>query len=184
MSIKDALLAAIGSEEDGIQGRTLLQKKMYFLSVLIKENFRFTPYYYGPYSSMVADRLGALKEAAFVSEHPERYDASGPFGELRRFDYRLTPAGKQVVDRNSEDLKVYTEALEEINDHPIAKDTRLLSVAAKVHFIVSEHGRATVEKVQQRAKELGWKVSTAEIDQVVNYLKHLDLVATRPDQSP
>ena len=176
MSITDALLAAIGSEEDGIQGRTLLQKRMYFLSVLVKEDFQFTPYYYGPYSSRVADQLGALREAAFVSEQSELYGTSGPFGEMRRFDYRLTPAGKQLVDRHSEDMKVYNEALGRISNHRIASDTRLLSTAAKVHFIVSEHGRATVPEIQRWAKELGWSVEPKQVDLVVNYLEHLDLV--------
>ena len=94
MSIKDALLAAIDSEESGgIKGRTLLQKRMYFLAVLADEDFLFYPYYYGPYSSDVADQLGALREAALVSEQSEPYpDVLGPFGEfppLRLPTYQL-----------------------------------------------------------------------------------------------
>ena len=46
MSIKDALLATIGSKECGIRGRTLLQKRMYFLAVLVGEDFLFSPHYY------------------------------------------------------------------------------------------------------------------------------------------
>ena len=176
MSITDALLATIDSETDGIPGRTLLQKRMYFLSVLVGEDFQFTPYYYGPYSSRVTDQLGALREAAFVSEQSELYGTSGPFGEMRRFDYNLTSDGKELVDRHSEDMKVYNEALSKINDHPIVRNTRLLSAAAKVHFIVSEHGRATVPEIQRWAKELGWSVEPKQVDQVVDYLEHLDLV--------
>ena len=44
------------------------RKRMYFVGVLAKEDFQFAPYYYGPYSSIVADQIGALCEAGFVSE--------------------------------------------------------------------------------------------------------------------
>ena len=73
-------------------------------------------------------------------------------------------------------MKVYNEALSKINDHPIVRNTRLHSAAAKVHFIVSEHGRATVPEIQRWAKELGWSVEPKQVDLVVDYLEHLDLV--------
>ena len=94
MSITDAVLATIDSETDGIPVRTLLQKRMYFLSVLVGEDFQFTPYYYGPYSSRVTHQLGALRQAAFVSEQSQLYGTSGTFGEMRRYDYNLTSDSK------------------------------------------------------------------------------------------
>ena len=180
MSVKDALLAAIGSEKSGIRGRTLLQKRMYFLAVLVGEDFMFSPHYYGPYSSMVADQLGALCEAAFVSEHTEAYpELLGPFGGPRRYDYRLTLPGKAVADRRSDAVRVYGDALKKITSHPIADDPNLMSIAAKVHFIVSEHEQATVGEIRQRASELGWDVQPRQIDRIVDYLKHLGLIKTQ-----
>ena len=171
MNIKDALLAVIGSDEDGISGRTILQKKMYFLAVLTSEEFGFGPYYYGPYSSTVADQLGALCEALLVSEQVE-------VDEIRRFSYRLTDAGRKVADMRSDAVGIYNKAIEKINSHTMVNDPNLLYKAAKVHFIMSEHGRTTVPKIRQRAEELGWNVLPSEVDSVVDYLKHLDLVAT------
>ena len=171
MSIKDALLAVIGSDENGISGRTILQKKMYFLAVLTGEEFGFGPYYYGPYSSTVADQLGALCEALLVKEEAE-------FDEIRRFSYRLTGAGREVADMRTDAVGAYNNAIEKINSHQIVNEPTLLYTAAKVHFIMSEHGRTTVPKIRQRAEELGWNVSPPQVDTVVEYLKHLDLVAT------
>ena len=64
MGVMDAILATIqgAEEEEGrkrISGRTLLQKKLYFLSVLNQEAFGYRPHYYGPYSQLVADNVGS-----------------------------------------------------------------------------------------------------------------------------
>ena len=179
MSIKDALLAVISAEEGGIKGRTLLQKKMSFVSVLVGEDFGFSPHYYGPFSSEVADQVGALREAALVAEHPVIYAALiGPFGELRRYDYSLTEPGEQVVQKRYDAVQRYTDAIAQINAHGIADNPNLLSTAAKVHFIVDEHGRATGRDIQRRAQELGWNISDTEIGQVVDYLERLGRVST------
>ena len=183
MNIKYAILAAIGSSDEGIKGRTLLQKKMYFLGVLVKEDFQFSPYYYGPYSSTVSDHLGALREAGFVSEQVESYsDSHGVFGELRRFDYGLTKPGHKMVELSSNALSVYKEHLVKINAHPLSDDPKLLSIAAKVHFIVHEHGRAAVSKIHNRAREFGWNLMPNQVEEVVGYLEHLGLVRT--DEGP
>ena len=144
---------------------------MYVLAVLTDEEFGFGPYFYGPYSSTVADQLGALCEARLVSEQAE-------VDEIRRFSYRLTDAGREVADMRSDAVGIYNKAIEKINSHPIAEDFSLLYKAAKVHFIVNEHGHTTVPKIKQRADELGWQVSSSEVDAVVDYLEHLDLAGT------
>ena len=182
MNILDALLATIGSEEPGIKGRTLLQKRMYFLAVLAGENYRFSPHYYGPYSSKVADDLGALCSAAFVAEQTKAY--AGPFGEIFRHDYRLTDEGKELLDMRSAEVEDYTAAAKKVTSHPIAHDQRLLSIAAKVHFIVNEHGQAPVSEIRQWANDLGWDVQPDQIDRVVDYLDHLGLVEPETDISP
>lgn len=180
MSIMDALLATMCSDKEGVKGRTLLQKKMYFLALLVGENYRFSPYYYGPYSSIVADRLGALCEAALISEEAENYpDHFNSVGELRRFDYRLTKAGEEVADRRSKSLETYKKQLSRINAHPVAHEAKLLSTAAKVHFIVSEHRRLTVGEIRTKANVLGWNLQPEQIDKVVDFLEHLGLAKER-----
>lgn len=184
MSIKDALLATIDFAKPGVQGRTLLQKRMYFLAVLVGEDFMFSPYYYGPYSSSVADHLGALCEAALVSEQAVPYaEQFGPFGELRRYDYRLTSQGAEVVDQRSDAVSIYGDALRKITSHAIADDPRSMSIAAKVHFIVSEHGQASGREIRQRASQLGWDVQPRQIERIVDYLEYLGLIKTRSRES-
>ncbi len=58
MSLIDAVLATMAVENNHtIDGRTLLQKKLYFLGVLCKEEFGDEAYFYGPYSSEVSANL-------------------------------------------------------------------------------------------------------------------------------
>ena len=180
MSINDALLALLLHDESGTRGRTLLQKKLYFMGVLVKEDFGFLPHYYGPYSSAVADQLGVLCEAGFISEQAQSYaDLIRPFGELRRFDYRLTENGKGFASVRSKELASYNEALNKINLHTISSNTKLLSIAAKVHFIVREEKSTTSSNIRKRAKELGWAVGKNQINEMVSYLELLGLVRTK-----
>ena len=66
MHIQDLILLVIGSEEEnGLRGRTLLQKKIYFLSELKGVNHGFRPHYYGPYSSLVAEKSGYSRQCSF-----------------------------------------------------------------------------------------------------------------------
>ena len=177
MSIKDALLATIGLKEGGIKGRTLLQKKMYFLGVLVDEEFLFSPHYYGPYSSTVADELGALCEAELVSEQAESLpEIVGPFGSLRRFVYRLTDSGKEVAQQRKKAVAAYNEAQEQLDSHAVVESTVLLSSAAKVHYILSEHGIATVSEIRSLAEEHGWNLRPHQMDDVVSFLEQVGLV--------
>ena len=178
MGIKDALLAALQAEGGKIRGRTILQKRMYFLSVLVSEDFGFNPHYYGPFSSQVADELGALCDAGMIVESPVYLGATSLFGEMRRYDSQLTDPGCEVVQNRSESIATYVQALERINGHPIASDATLISVAAKVHFIVHGHGPVTPSQIRSEAKDLGWDITATQITSVVKYLKHLGLVST------
>jgi uncharacterized protein YwgA len=179
MNTVNAILATIASDDTGvILGRTLLQKRMYFLSVLLEENHNFAPYFYGPYSSTVADSLESLLEAGFITEKSESLGAGNEFGEIRRFDYELTQAGRNIIDGQSDSFRTYFDCLNKIENHPIANNVYLLSIAAKVHLIVSEQGRASSKQIEDRAASLGWKLSSRDISQVIEYLTNLNLVST------
>ena len=151
---------------------------MYFLSVLVSEDFGFNPHYYGPFSSQVADELGALCDAGMIVESPVYLGATSLFGEMRRYDSQLTDSGREVVQNRLESIVAYVQALERIKGHSIASDATLISVAAKVHFIVHGNGRVTASQIVSKANNLGWEINETEIASVVKYLKHLGLVST------
>ena len=178
MSITDAILATLASEpgsESGrsgrIHGRTMVQKKVYFLSVLCDEEFGFRPHYFGPYSSQVSTSLSALVEAGFVEETRTGYGVPGPFGEVVRFDYRLTEPGIDVVQSDPSLMERYSAFLARINDEEVISDLKTMAIAAKVHFIVSYRREATIDLIRKEAELLGWELSKNEVDGVIRYLK-------------
>lgn len=178
MNLTETVLLMLASEgedpESGVvEGRTLLQKRMYFYGVLAGQDFRFRPHYYGPYSSLVSAELDALVAAGLVEDSPSAVDL---LGELVRHDYKLK-SQEALHDWSSEDEAETAAALFKwIASHPVAQSVTSLSAAAKVHFILSSADSMTSEEVQAKAKDLGWQLDELQIRQVAEYLEYLGLV--------
>ena len=186
MHIIDIILLVIKGEKDSeLRGRTLLQKKIYFLSVMMEYDLGFTAHYYGPYSSYVAGHLDSLvnyeilKETLvpFSSDPPEQ----SPLGEIRKYTYiySLVPdAFKEVwkVTKEKPGFDEWKQKLKAINDQSIACDSNRLSIAAKIHYIVDWDGKKKAEEVLQTAREYGWSFTLADIKNVLSFLTGLGLV--------
>ena len=187
MYTMDILLLVVKSAgENGLQGRTLLQKKVYFLSELMNVDLGFSAHYYGPYSGLVAGHLASLVNHRFLAEKTEVFDTSPPrniFGEIHRHTYFLTDDAEELWDdiKNDPECQEWKEKLDRINAHKIANDFDRLSIAAKVHYIVNWRGKSTIGEVKQVAEEYGWKVKKEDIEGVLSFLTELELVT--PDGS-
>ena len=187
MHIQDLILLVIGNEnEKSLRGRTTLQKKLYFLSVLKQTDLGFRPHYYGPYSSLVAENLDILVSTGFLKEVTETFGpaSSTPpndqniFGEIRRHTYSWTSDSEAVIGEIEKE-DGYTDweaAIRQLNAHSLALDFNTLSISAKVHYIVNRQGRATPEQIQEVAKEYGWKIRDSQITKVLSFLKDLSLI--------
>ena len=177
------LLAVKEAGESGLRGRTLLQKKIYFLSKLMKVDLGFTAHYYGPYSGLVAGKLTSLVNHGFLKEVTETFETSLPqnrFGEKHRYTYFLTDEAEELWSDIEKDPKFpeWKEKLNRINAHEIAHDFDRLSIAAKVYYIVDWREESTIGKVKQVAKEYNWDVEQDDIESVLSFLEELDLVTT------
>lgn len=184
MYTMDLILLVINEAgEEGLRGRTLLQKKLYFLSVLMGVNLDFTAHRYGPYSSSVAGHLASLVGHGFLREATESFKTDSlsrsVFGEIRRHTYSLTEEADEVWNdiEKEPDFPRWKDALKRLNAQPIAGDFNKLSIAAKVHYIVNWREKTTVEEVRQVAKEYGWNVSEDDIEGVLSFLTELGLVS-------
>ena len=182
MHIHDLILLVVRSEgEKGLRGRTLLQKKFYFLSVLKGIDLGFRPHYYGPYSSWIAENLDILVSVGFVKEITETFSTDrNIFGEIRRHTYSLTDDGRIISDdiQKEGELQSWQGALERINSQPLANDFNQLSIAARVHYIVNAKGDATTEQVRQTARKYGWNITEGDIQNVLSFLEALSLIST------
>ena len=184
MHIIDILLLVVKEEgENGLRGRTLLQKKVYFLSVLRNENLGFSAHYYGPYSSFVAEHLDGLVYDGILKEATESWNTASSernaLGEIRRHTYTLTAEASKLweVTRKKPSFSEWDKELDRINAQPISRDFNKLSIAAKVHYIVNWRGNTTIDEVHRVAKEYGWYVSEDDIESVLSFLTELGLVS-------
>ena len=181
MHIQDLILLVIGSEKDeNLQGRTLLQKKLYFLSELKGVDHGFRPHYYGPYSSLVAENLDILVSAHFLREEKETFETDqNIFGEIRRHTYSLTSDGDIVMEeiRKEAEYTDWKQKLDMLNSQLLASDFNMLSIAAKVYYIVNQQGSATPEQIREIANEYDWRLNDSDIEGVLSFLKALSLIS-------
>lgn len=168
-----------------IQGRTKLQKVVYFLGVLTDSlpELGYSPHYYGPYSAEVAGALDRLRSIGFLEQivaSGGSVDASG--FEVARYDYQLTDAGKLIAEAKAgmhaeewRKLKAAAEVLSRAGEQDYVK----LSLAAKTFFMLGERKRpATIRDLVQRASTFGWAVNPSQIDEAIQLLRSLQLVET------
>lgn len=181
MHIQDLILLVIGSEKKkSLRGRTTLQKKLYFLSVLEGIDLGFGPHYYGPYSSLVAENLDILVSARFLKEVTETFSTDqNIFGEIRRHTYSLTPDGDIIMDEMKKEAEYtdWKQALDRLNRQESANDFNTLSIAAKVYYIVNRQGKTTTEQIQEVAQEYGWDIDDSQIENVRSFLEDLSLIS-------
>jgi hypothetical protein len=170
MELSDAILTILGRIENGA-GRTTLQKLLYFASSKQIMRTAFRPYYYGPYSDEVYLELQSLVSLHFIEEKTETY-ASGHTGHT----YRLTMDGQMVLPPRSTDTENLDRLVELAGRH-FGLDQRLLSAAAKAHFVLSSHNLPlTFDVIRAEARNLGWEISAGDADKVVDFLSDLGLV--------
>ncbi len=182
MHIQDLILFVIGSENEkkSLRGRSTLQKKLYFLSVLNKTDLGFRPHYYGPYSSLVAENLDILVYARFLKEITESFSTDrNVFGEIRRHTYFWTSDSEAVMGeiKQKEGYADWKRALDTFNSLPLASDFNTLSIAANVHYIVHQQERIKRKQIKKIAKAYDWDINKQEIAGVHSFLEAISQIS-------
>jgi uncharacterized protein YwgA len=178
-------LLAMGSE---IQGKTKLQKTVYFLGLLTGclEDLGYRAHFYGPYSDEVADALGWLRTIGAVDSTSSGVGNVDHAGfEIRRHDFRLNEQGRQFSEATSrkypqlwEELRRYAELMKRSGDLDYVK----MSIAAKTYFMLQKTpGKATEEELAQLATRFGWDVTPEQVKEAGRYLERLKLVEIGDD---
>jgi uncharacterized protein YwgA len=167
-----------------IQGRTKLQKTVYFVGALTDKlpNLGYGPYYYGPYSGEVTAAVHELRGLGFLQQTTASAGAVDPQGfEVARYDYCLTPEGRQIAQEKAEqypdEWKRIQEAARRLRAIPDS-DYVKLSIAAKMFYVLGlgEKGAGTVRDLVEMTPRLGWTVSTDQMQEAARFLKSLGLI--------
>ena len=183
MDATDFVLLALHTVGGEIQGKTKLQKTVYFLGLMTGhlDDLGYRAHYYGPYSDDVADAVSRLRSVGFVDQSTAGCGTVGKSGfEVCRYDYALTEDGKQIAEAKAAEMPDVWKKLQ----HAAAKlrqagdrDYVKLSIAAKTYFMLGEKkGKATMGDLANLAKRFGWKVTKEQIKEAAQYLSTLGLV--------
>lgn len=181
MNIEKIILLLINLAGDNLSGKTLLQKQMYFLSVLLEEDFGYNAHYYGPYSQSVDDNLVKLKVLGFVKEEAIYLGSDNVGFDKKIFQYSLLDNGKKILKNyKSENLIEFNKIssfVEKLKSAGNFDDYVSLSIAAKTYYIIEHSGETPVENITEIAKQYGWNnISDDSIRKAIKFLKNLKLI--------
>lgn len=177
---RDIVLLAYKAFGGSVKGKTMLQKRVYFLSIFLDADLGYEAHYYGPYSDAVATANLEMKSLGYLSESVSGWGVDQRGFELARYDYKLTEVGARIAERKA---SLDPERWNNIND--AAKivneagnlDYMELSVAAKAHFILTQiHRRATLEDITDMLPKFGWEVSKEELQNATQFLQKAKLI--------
>jgi uncharacterized protein YwgA len=151
---------------------------MYFCCEKTGIRLDYISHYYGPYSQTVDNLLQNLSSSDFLIE--ERLLTTKG---RTMYKYTLTDDGNTIASRAAKnDPKLYRMISEVVGVCGEVADLspEILSVAAKVHYILKRERRAMNQKeIIQIGNNLGWELSSNSLKTANKLLEALGLVKTR-----
>lgn len=179
MNAAQFVLAVLDASGGHLQGRTLLQKKGYFVSLLsgVDPGLAYDAHYYGPYSTVVDTCVARLKNLAFIGEESTGFGIYNDGFELRRFDYTITSDGKKLLStlRASPEYKRIDSAVKKIRE---AGDPGYfeLSIAAKAYFILDRKDKPmSNSEIRREAEKFNWNIQQRSLEKAVEFLQKVEL---------
>jgi uncharacterized protein YwgA len=180
MNAMDFIISLIDASGGSIQGRTLLQKRAYFVIELSEIDVRlgFDAHFYGPYSSVVDNTMTHLKNLRFVSEGATAYGVDNAGFEMKRYDYTLTADGVRIAARlrNTPEYAAIKTSLSLLSKagNP---DYISLSIAAKALFLLKKkkEGMSKAE-ILREAQKFEWNIRPTSLESAVSILEKLGMV--------
>lgn len=179
-SVRDVLLLSYKAFGGSIRGKTMLQKRIYFLTVMLDADLGYGPHYYGPYSSAVAAANLDLKTLGYLEESSSGWGVDHRGFEIARYDYTLTEDGKATAElkaRKHPDLWNKVERASSIIQQAGDLSYMELSIAAKAYYVLTSLSRkATLDEIRELMPKFGWSVSKDELKKASAFLERVDLV--------
>ena len=183
MKTHEFILLALDEMGGQVSGKTLFQKRVYFIGLLSQRlaDFGYTPYYYGPYSDQVSNAIGEMRSVGFIQESYVNFGATNRGGfEVTRRDYQLTEDGKRIAEalrtQYAEESAQITNAWKKIEEAGDL-DYMQLSIAAKMyHILDAKSVPLKDEEIVDIANNLGWQISSSDINRAKEFLVRLGLV--------
>lgn len=181
MKATDIFLLMLKAAEGPIRGKTLVQKRAYFLNKMMEVGLYYKPHFYGPYSPNLETAIGRCRALGFVEQRTVSYGFNTEKGfELKRYDFTLTPDGETIVEnlmqREPEKSAAIIKLFKMIAEND-GEDYVKLSLAAKTMYVLEIQGREMKYKeIVQEAKKYDWNISDEAVDKAAAFLRSMGLV--------
>jgi uncharacterized protein YwgA len=181
MNATNFLLCVVAASGGSVNGRTLLQKRAFFVSELtgLDAGLQYDAHFYGPFSPTVESATTQLKNLGFVQESSTGFGLlSGGF-EVRRYDYALTEDGKRLMEPLSKTdeyqrIKVAVDQIIKAGDPNYVE----LSLAAKAYFLLKKKGGGMqLSEFQKQAEQYNWSISPRSVEKALTFLQAVGLAA-------
>jgi uncharacterized protein YwgA len=180
---RDVLVLAYKAFEGDMRGKTLLQKRVYFLSVMLGIDMGYEAHYYGPYSEKVATLNSELKSLGYVSESSSAWGYDQRGFEMARHDFKLTDLGARLADRKTlaqAQLWSQVQRAAAVVRKAGDLDYMELSIAAKAYYVLNKlNGKATLEDIAGMLPKFGWSVSEKQLENATDFLAKADLITKK-----
>jgi uncharacterized protein YwgA len=180
MLARDVLALAYKAFDGEMGGKTLLQKRVYFLSVMLGIDMGYEAHYYGPYSAQVASLNAELKSLGYISELSSAWGYDQRGFEMARYDFKLTEIGARIADRKAEkqsELWSRVQRAASVVKEAGELDYMELSIAAKAYYVLNKlSGKATLEDIGGMLPKFGWSVTNLQLDKATDFLAKAKLV--------
>ena len=180
MLARDVLVLAYKAFDGDMRGKTLLQKRVYFLSVMLGVDLGYEAHYYGPYSEQVASLNSELKALGYISESSSAWGYDQRGFEMARYDFKLTDIGMRIADRKTENEPALWQRIQRAAS--VVKqagdlDYLELSIAAKAYYVLNKlNGKATLEDIAAMLPKFGWSVSEKQLEKATDFLAKVSLI--------
>ena len=172
------LILSLISANDGLEGKTTIQKLVYFaeqLRIPLRNPPVFRAHFYGPYSAEVDFQLDKLAGLGFLHTATRN-----TINDHQMYTFSPTDSGREILRsiklEHPEELEKVISLVRTIKNSS-GLNPYTLSYAAKVHHIATRAGHpVTNEEVRSRARDIGWKMNDADIEKGVRLLAELGLI--------
>jgi uncharacterized protein YwgA len=180
MNAADFLLSLIDASGGAIQGRTLFQKRAYFVTLLsgLDVSLDFNAHFYGPYSAVVDNTITHLKNLRFIDESATAYGVDNTGFEMKRYDYKLTSDGQRISAKLRETAE-YQKIREIVTQMLQAGNLSYmeLSIAAKAFFILrNKKETLSKQEIIREAQKFDWNIQPTSLATAVSFLDRLGVL--------
>lgn len=183
MKVRDVLLLMLDHSGGMLSGRTLIQKRLFFLNLLMDLDIRYHPHYYGPFSPEVDNALGQCIALGLIEETVTGFTADDGGFEGRSFEFRLTPDGHTVVDlikeQEPKSLADVSKNLDRLDEAGRLNYLQLSIAAKALYDLRSADKPLTSAGIENQAQSFGWGVPEPEVKNAVEFLRYFGFFAAK-----